>query len=66
MLRRDLLVLTTAGLSAPSVLRAQDAAWPERPIRLVVPWPPGGSTDVITRLFQPKLSEVRLFQPKLS
>ena len=58
MLRRDLLVLTAAGLSAPSVLRAQDAAWPERPIRLVVPWPPGGSTDVITRLFQPKLSEV--------
>jgi tripartite-type tricarboxylate transporter receptor subunit TctC len=61
MLRRDLFALTAAGFSAPSVLRAQ-AAWPERPIRIIVPYPPGGSNDTIARLMQPKLSEV-LGQP---
>ena len=57
MLRRNLFVLAAGGLAAPSVLRAQ-GVWPERPIRLVVPWPPGGGTDIIARLFAPKLSEV--------
>ncbi|MCB4822865.1 tripartite tricarboxylate transporter substrate binding protein [Roseicella aerolata] len=56
MHRRTLLALTAAGLAAPSVLRAQ--SWPDRPIRLIVPWPPGGSTDTIARIFQPKLAEV--------
>ena len=57
MLRRNLFVLAAGGLAAPSVLRAQ-GVWPERPIRLVVPWPPCGGTDIIARLFAPKLSEV--------
>lgn len=56
MVRRHLLAFTGAGLAAPSVLRAQ-GAWPERPIRLVVPWPPGGTLDFIARIVQPKLSE---------
>ncbi|RYI86432.1 MAG: tripartite tricarboxylate transporter substrate binding protein [Acetobacteraceae bacterium] len=55
MNRRSLLALTATGLAMPSLSRAQ--SWPERPIRLIVPWPPGGSTDTIARLFQPKLSE---------
>jgi tripartite-type tricarboxylate transporter receptor subunit TctC len=54
--RRGLFALTAAGLAAPSVLRAQ-STWPDRPVRLIVPWPPGGSTDTIARIFQPKLSE---------
>ncbi|MBV1798955.1 tripartite tricarboxylate transporter substrate binding protein [Siccirubricoccus sp. G192] len=32
-------------------------AWPERPVRLIIPFPPGGSTDTIARIFQAKLSE---------
>jgi tripartite-type tricarboxylate transporter receptor subunit TctC len=56
MHRRLLLASLVTGLAAPSLLRAQNA-WPERPIRLIVPWPPGGSTDTIARIFQPKLSE---------
>ncbi|MBC9179017.1 Bug family tripartite tricarboxylate transporter substrate binding protein [Pseudoroseomonas ludipueritiae] len=55
--RRGLLALTAAGLAMPGLLRAQEA-WPDRTLRLVVPWPPGGSTDTVARIIQPKLQEV--------
>lgn len=57
MNRRLLLAVAGAGLAAPSVLRAQNAL-PDRPLRLIVPWPPGGSTDTIARIYQPRLSEL--------
>ena len=57
MQRRRLIALAAAGLAAPAFLRAE-SAWPDRPIRVVVPWPPGGSTDTVARIFQPKLAEV--------
>ena len=41
-------------LAAPHIARAQ-AAWPNGPIRIVVPFPPGGSTDALGRLLQPYL-----------
>lgn len=36
---------------------AQSQTWPSRPIRFIVPFPPGGGTDVLTRTVAPKLGE---------
>jgi tripartite-type tricarboxylate transporter receptor subunit TctC len=57
MLRRTLLA--TPALIMPAA--AQDN-WPNRPVTLLVPWAPGGSNDVLARLFSPAL-EARFRQP---
>ena len=51
--RRALLAAGGTLLAAPAVAQA---GFPNRPIRLIVPWPPGGSTDTIARIFQPRLA----------
>lgn len=57
--RRNLMVAAgTAGLFLPRLVTAQRANWPNGPLRLVVPWPMGGSTDLIARAFQPQLQEM--------
>lgn len=46
--RRAILILAAASsLSAPLALSA--AEYPARPIRMIVPFPPGGATDVVSR-----------------
>ncbi len=32
-------------------------AWPAKTIRWIVPWPPGGGADVLSRILQPSMSE---------
>jgi tripartite-type tricarboxylate transporter receptor subunit TctC len=45
--RRQALAATAAAVAAPAVF-AQEA-WPSRSIRIIVPYPPGGSSDIIAR-----------------
>ncbi len=51
--RRTLLAAGAGALAAPAVLAQGE--WPNRNIRIIVPWPPGGSTDVLVRLYAEKL-----------
>ncbi|GEP53834.1 Bug family tripartite tricarboxylate transporter substrate binding protein [Reyranella soli] len=55
MKRRHLLAAGLGALAAPAVARA-DTKFPDRTIRLVVPFPAGGATDVIGRMFADKLT----------
>jgi tripartite-type tricarboxylate transporter receptor subunit TctC len=54
--RRNLLLTT---LAAPSIARAQGTApFPNRPIRIVLPYGPGGQSDTVARLIAPRMGAV--------
>lgn len=53
-------LITVAALAASPMLLAQ--AWPNKPIRLIVPFPPGGAADIIARAYAVKLTDA-LGQP---
>lgn len=56
--RRSLGLLAGAGLAAGLLPRAARAAWPERPVNLIVPWAAGGGTDAIARIVAKMLQEM--------
>lgn len=56
--RRTLGLLGTAGLGAAALPRAARAAWPERPVNLIVPWAAGGGTDAIARIVAKQLQDM--------
>jgi len=58
--RRIILAGMTGALAAPGLARAQ--AFPTRPLRLVVPFPPAGTTDIAGRIMAERLS-ARIGQP---
>lgn len=49
-----LLVTSLAGMPSPTT--AQEVAFPSRPIKIIVPFAPGGAADVLPRLVGEKLS----------
>ena len=53
-------LLATPFLGAKAMAQASD--WPNRPVRVVVPWPPGGGADTTARMIFPKLAQ-KLGQP---
>ena len=55
MKRRHLLAVGAGALAAPSIVRAQDK-YPERTVRLVVPFAPAGPTDIIGRMIAEKMT----------
>ena len=51
--RRSLL---GAAALLPGLARAQQPAWPDKPVRIIVPFPPGQAADIFTRLYADELS----------
>ena len=60
MLRR--IALTLFALCLPGLALAQ--GWvPERPVRIILPFPPGGSTDLVGRILADRVSRSALMTP---
>jgi len=54
-MKRKLFAVGAAVMAAASCLPAQAQDWPQRPIRIIVPFPPGQAADIITRLVAERL-----------
>jgi tripartite-type tricarboxylate transporter receptor subunit TctC len=59
---RMLLAVCLLGALTPAAAQPLAHAWPSRPIRWIIPFPPGGPADINARMIAPRLAE-RLGQP---
>lgn len=63
-----LLIATACALAAAQSLHAQPGPWPDKPVRIIVPLPPGGPSDIVLRAaidkMQPALKQAALIDNK--
>ena len=52
------IALVVLSLVAPVVQSAAPAGYPQRPVRFIVPFAPGGGTDLVGRVFAQRVSEI--------
>lgn len=62
MKTKSILSMFAAAAALVVSMGVQAQAWPNKPIRLVIPFPPGNTTDIMARLMVPRMAE-RLGQP---
>lgn len=55
---RRAMLAGTSLLAMPNIARAQPGDWPRRPVRYINPYPAGGSTDVLSRIYCARMSEL--------
>jgi tripartite-type tricarboxylate transporter receptor subunit TctC len=56
--QRLVIAILAAAAIAPVMAAAPGGGYPDRPIRLIVPFPPGGGTDTVSRAMQPALQQL--------
>ncbi|MGZ8153706.1 MAG: Bug family tripartite tricarboxylate transporter substrate binding protein [Burkholderiales bacterium] len=56
-MRIRLIAAVSACLAAGAVANAGEQSYPVKPVRMVIPFPPGGTTDILGRIASQKLSE---------
>ncbi len=59
---RRTMLIATVGLALVGTIGLAAAAYPDKPIKMIVPWPPGGGSDLVARIISKRLSE-RMGQP---
>ena len=57
MRRREFLACAGAALAAPFASKASAQTWPDKPVKLILPYAPGGGTDLIGRPWAEKLAQ---------
>ena len=51
------LALAVSGSVSSNAAHAQASAWPNKPVRILIAFPPGGAIDIVARVMGPRLSE---------